>query len=164
MAFSKKLLVSIMILGAFVLSACSENETNTDAGASQPFLSAPLINPNDASEAQLAMIKGLTDADVAAIVNGRPFSSMSALHAAISEGKEPRVLRGLYNVMFIKVGLNTGSEDDYKLIPSTLSPSHLAHEFDEYRPYDSMDDFAREMKKYVSDAEVENLKRYVTLD
>lgn len=164
MASMKQLLASIMILGAFALSACSESESATDEGAQKPFASSPLINPNDATEAQLAAIKGLTDADVTAIISGRPFASMTALHAAISNGKEPRALRGLYNVMFIKVGLNNGSEDDYKLIPSTLSPRHLAHEFEEYRPYNSIDDFAREMKKYVSAAEVENLKRYVTLD
>lgn len=164
MAFTKKLLAIVMVLGALALSACSDNESTTNESATQPFTSAPLINPNDATEAQLAIINGLTGADVSAILSGRPFTSMTALHAVISDGKEPRVLRGLYNVMFIKVGLNTGSEDDYKLIPSTLSPRHLAHEFDEYRPYASMDDFAREMKKYVSAAEVENLKRYVTLD
>lgn len=160
----KQLLASIMILSGFALTACSENETATHDGAQQAFASAPLINPNDATEAQLAAIKGLSEADVATIVSGRPFASMSDFHAAISDGKEPEAIKGLYNVLFIKVGLNTGSEDDYKLIPSTLSPSHLAHEFEEYRPYDSLDDFAREMKKYVSAAEVENLKRYVTLD
>lgn len=164
MAPMKQLMAGIMILGAFALAACSENETATEDGARQPFSSAPLVNPNEVTEAQLAAIKGLAEADVAAIVNGRPFASMSDLNAAISDGKEPRVLRAIYNVMFIKVGLNTGSEDDYKLIPSTLSPRHLAHEFEEYRPYNSIDDFAREMKKYVSAAEVENLKRYVTLD
>jgi len=164
MAPLKQLMAGLMIFGTFALAACSENETTSEDGTSQPFSSAPLLNPNEATEAQLAAIGSLTEADVAAIINGRPFTSMSALHAAISEGKEPRVIRGLYNEMFIKVGLNTGSEEDYKLIPSTLSPRHLAHEFEEYRPYSSIDDFAREMKKYVSTAEVENLKRYVTLD
>lgn len=164
MAFTKKLLTSILVLSTFALTACSDNEPAQEEAAAQTFITAPLINPNDASEVQLAAISGLSQADVATIVSGRPFAAMSDLHAAISDGKDPQALKALYTIVFIKVGLNTGSEDDYKLIPSSLSPSHLAHEFDEYRPYASMDDFAREMKKYVSAAEVENLKRYVTLD
>ena len=164
MATMKQVLIGVMMIGGLTLSACSENETATVDNAEQTYLTAPLINPNEASAAQLASVDGLNDTDVAAILAGRPFSSMSSLHAIISNGKEASELKDLYGRLFIKVGLNTGAEEDYKLIPSTLSPRHLAHEFDEYRPYNSLDDFVREMKKYVSDAEVENLKRYVTLD
>ena len=59
---------------------------------------------------------------------------------------------------------NSGAEDDFKLIPSTMSPGKLAHEFEEYRPYDSISQFRREMAKYVSEDEVTYLTRYVTLD
>ena len=45
-----------------------------------------------------------------------------------------------------------------------MSPGKLAHEFEEYRPYESMDQFSREMSKYVSDGEVAYLTRFVTLD
>ncbi len=163
MAPMKQLMIGIAMLGGFALTACSESETAPADEAVQTFATAPLIDPNSATEAALALT-GLSGADVAAIVSGRPFASMSALHAVIGEGKDPATIKALYSVLFIKVGLNTGSEDDYKLIPSSLTPRHLAHEFDEYRPYASLDDFAREMSKYVSAAEVENLKRYVTLD
>ena len=164
MAPMKQLLIGIIMLGGFTVTGCSESETAPADEAEQSYSTAPLINPNDATEATLASVEGLSDADVAAILVGRPFASMSSLHAVISAGKDPAAIKALYSVLFIKVGLNTGSEDDYKLIPSTLSPRHLAHEFDEYRPYESLDDFAREMSKYVSAAEVENLKRYVTLE
>lgn len=166
MAPMKQLMIGVFMLGGFTLTACSENESESTSAEEtvHMFSSAPLINPNEATEAQLAAIAGLSETDVATIVGGRPFASMSALHAVIGDGKNSAAVKALYSIMFIKVGLNTGSEDDYKLIPSSLSPRHLAHEFDEYRPYASLDDFAREMSKYVSDAEVENLKRYVTLD
>ncbi len=160
----KQLLVSVLMISGFALSACSESETVPVDDADQTFSAAPLINPNDATATQLAGVEGLSDTDVAAILAGRPFAAMSTLHAIIGAGKDDSEITALYGQLFIKVGLNTGSEEDYKLIPSTLSPRHLAHEFEEYRPYSSLDDFAREMKKYVSDAEVENLKRYVTLD
>ncbi len=164
MATIKQLLISVMMISGFTLSACSETETVAVEDIEQTYSSAPLINPNEATAAQLANIEGLSDTDVAAIVAARPFATMSSLHAIIGAGKEASEVKALYGQLFIKVGLNTGAAADYKLIPSSLTPRHLAHEFDEYRPYASLDDFAREMSKYVSDAEVENLKRYVTLD
>jgi hypothetical protein len=101
---------------------------SADKTPSIPLVTAPLIDPNKASEVELNGVPGLTDA------------------------------------LFVKVGLNTGAEEDYKLIPSTMSPGKLAHEFEEYRPYESMDQFRREMAKYVSEEEVAYLVRYVTLD
>ena len=164
MATMKQLLIGALMISGFTLSACSESETVAVEDAEQTYSSTPLINPNEATAAQLAGIEGLSETDIAAIVAGRPFSTMSSLDAILSAGKEASEIRALYSKLFIKVGLNTGAEADYKLIPSSLTPRHLAHEFDEYRPYTSLEDFAREMSKYVSDAEVENLKRYVTLD
>ena len=40
----------------------------------------------------------------------------------------------------------------------------MAHEFEEYRPYTSMEQFRREIGKYVDDDEVARLDQYVTLD
>jgi hypothetical protein len=106
----------------------------------------------------------LADSAVIAILAGRPFASPTALHAIIASDLSEEDQQSIYSALFIKVGLNTGAEDDYKLIPSTLPPGKLAHEFEEYRPYESMDQFRREMAKYVSEEEVAYLSRYVTLD
>ncbi len=42
--------------------------------------------------------------------------------------------------------------------------SKMVHEFEEYRPYSSMEQFRREIGKYVDDDEVARLESYVTLD
>jgi radical SAM superfamily enzyme with C-terminal helix-hairpin-helix motif len=128
------------------------------------FPSAPLIDPNTATQAQLNTVPGLSDADVAAIIAGRPFATPTALHALIGQGLSEEAQRSIYGAMFIRVGLNSGAEEDFKLIPSTMSPRKLAHEFEEYRPYESIEQFRREMAKYVSEEEVAHLTRYVTLD
>jgi hypothetical protein len=128
------------------------------------FASAPLIDPNTAAEAELSTVAGLSIAGVAAIIAGRPFATPSALHAVVAEGLSEQDQHSIYSAMFIRVGLNSGAEADFKLIPSTMSPRKLAHEFEEYRPYESIDQFRREMAKYVSDEEVVHLTRYVTLD
>lgn len=128
------------------------------------FPTEPLIDPNTAAEAALGNVPGLSEAAVAAIVSGRPFATPSELHAVIGAGLSQEDQHSIYQAMFIPVGLNTGAEDDFKLIPSSLAPGKLAHELEEYRPYETIEQFRREMAKYVSDAEVDYLVRYVTLD
>jgi hypothetical protein len=39
----------------------------------------------------------------------------------------------------------------------------MAHEFEEYRPYTSFEQFRKEIGKYVSREEVARLERYVAL-
>ena len=40
----------------------------------------------------------------------------------------------------------------------------MAHEFEEYRPYKNIDQFRREIGKYVDDKELARLERLVYLD
>jgi hypothetical protein len=39
----------------------------------------------------------------------------------------------------------------------------MRHEFEEYRPYRDLAQFRREIGKYVDDAEVARLEKYVTI-
>ena len=137
-----------MILGCLVDSGCRAAEPGEFTKLA--FLSGRI----DLSKAEA----------VAEILAGRPFATPSELHAVIGPRLSEADQRTVYGAMFIPVGLNSGAEQDYALIPSSLSPRKLAHEFEEYRPYESIDQFRREMSKYVSDAEVEYLTRFVTLD
>ncbi len=134
------------------------------ADPGRTFPSAALIDPNSVDATVLAGIPGLSEAAVKAIESARPFTTPTQLNAALIDHLSEEQLRAVYEVLFIPVGLNTGALDDYRLIPSTLSPGKLAHEFEEYRPYESIDQFRREMAKYVSAQEVDYLTRYVTLD
>lgn len=112
----------------------------------------------------LSAIPGLPESAVSVIVSGRPFETPGDLHDAIGEILGEEAASTVYGLLFVKVGLNSGAENDYRLIPSTMSARQLAHEFEEYRPYESIDQFQREMSKYVSDEEVTYLTRFVTLD
>lgn len=132
--------------------------------ASSGFPTAPLVDPNNAPESLLAEVQGMSAAAVAAVVAGRPFATPSALHTAIGGLLTDDEQKQVYERMFIQVGLNSGADEDYRLIPSTMPARKLAHEFEEYRPYESVDQFRREMSKYVSDEEVAYLARFVTLE
>jgi len=156
------------------LSACSQNSQEVAGVAdevngateemAETFSTAALIDPNTAGAEVIAAIPGI-NADMAQdIIAGRPFATPTELHAVLKDAVGESELKAIYSAMFVKVDLNTGSNADYQLIPSTLSPGHLAHEFEEYRPYSSIDQFSREMSKYVSAEEVAFLRRYVTIN
>ncbi len=149
-------LTQLLALG-FLLASCGSGAAITN------FPTAPLLDPNTATEAELSAVPGLSEALVSAIVSGRPYATPSDLHAVVSVSTSEAEQHTIYGLLFVQVGLNSGAEEDYKLVPSTMSPRKLAHEFEEYRPYKSMDQFKREMAKYVSDAKVAYLSRYVTL-
>jgi hypothetical protein len=128
------------------------------------FATGALIDPNTASADVIAAIPGINAELAQQVISARPFTTPSELNAVLKEVVNDSELKVIYGAMFVKVDLNTGSNADYQLIPTTLSPRKLAHEFEEYRPYSSMEQFAREMSKYVSAEEVAFLQRYVTIN
>ena len=50
---------------------------------------------------------------------------------------------------------------EIELIPGV--GGRMRHEFEEYRPYTSIEQFRREIGKYVDDDEVARLERYVRI-
>lgn len=159
----KSLVFAGFTAAALSLAACGNSGGSDDVAAKAAAMTLkPLIDPNTADMDTLSQISGLTDGSVETILNGRPFASQSALNAALDLDEASQKIA--YSQMFIKVGLNSGAEADYMLIPSVLSPKKLAHELDEYRPYENMEQFQRELGKYMDAEALANLSRYVTLD
>jgi DNA uptake protein ComE-like DNA-binding protein len=123
----------------------------------------PLVNANTASEAELAKVPGLNPALAKAVASRRPFASMTALDTFLGEQKLTREQRtALYDRLFVPVKLNTASDADILLIPRL--GKRMLGEFKEYRPYKAIEQFRREIGKYVDDAELARLERYVTVD
>ena len=118
-----------------------------------------LIDPNVASPAELAALPGANEALVDAIVAARPVLTMLELHQKLSTQLTGEQLTALYGRLFRQINLNTASRDEIMLIPG-MTP-RMAHEFEEYRPYTSLDQFRREIGKYVDTAEVARLEQYV---
>ena len=58
-----------------------------------------------------------------------------------------------------KLNLNTASESELSTIPGMTT--RMVHEFMEYRPYQSITQFRREMSKYVSPAVIADYEKYV---
>ena len=118
-----------------------------------------VVDPNLADRAALRSLPHVTDALADAIIGARPFTSASALDAVVAKtlGEAARV--ELYARLFRQINLNTASREEIMLIPGMTS--RMAHEFEEYRPYTSLEQFRREIGKYVDANEVARLEQYV---
>ncbi len=68
----------------------------------------------------------------------------------------------LEQFVFVPINLNTANDEDILSIPGV--GRRMLHEFKEYRPYVSIEQFRREIGKYVSEKEVARFERYVTLN
>jgi DNA uptake protein ComE-like DNA-binding protein len=122
----------------------------------------PLVDPNTATEQELAALPHLNAALAKTIVSQRPFKTMVELNAQLAKSLKPEQLKELYGRMFIRIDLNTASRDEILLIPGV--GNRMAHEFEEYRPYKQIEQFRREIGKYVDKTEVARLERYVTIN
>jgi DNA uptake protein ComE-like DNA-binding protein len=132
------------------------------AGPAETPTAAPngMIDPNTASAEQLAAIPGLNATLVSAVMNGRPYNDMTALNKKLT-GLTDEQRDTVYSKIWKPLDLNNATKEEIELIPG-VGP-RMRHEFEEYRPYTSMEQFRREIGKYVDDAEVARLERYVTI-
>ena len=121
-----------------------------------------LVNANTASEESLTALAALSDDQVATILANRPYEKWADLNTELAESLSAEELEALYGKLFVPLRLNSELEADFQLIPGV--GRKMAHEFDEYRPYGDMDQFRREIGKYVDADEVARYEQYVILD
>ena len=79
----------------------------------------------------------------------------------IFEGLNAEQRRAVYATVWKPINLNAASDQEILLIPGI--GNRMLREFKEYRPYTSIEQFRREMGKYVDDAEVARLEKYVSI-
>lgn len=166
-------LTTALMGSALALSACSNRsaEAPADEAATEATPAADeaaatpaaptIVDANTASEAQLRGLAGVTPAIAAAIVEGRPYADATAFAAALGKATSKDAAAELMTRVFVPVNLNTASEEAIRLIPGMTDK--MVREFLEYRPYEDMAEFDREIGKYVDEAEVARLRSYVTL-
>ena len=118
-----------------------------------------LVNPNLATEEQLAAVPGLDADAVAVLIGARPFLRMADLHAIVAEHVNEDGHEAVYRSMFVPIDLNDVTDEEILLIPGV--GNRMLHEFEEYRPYAALALFHREIGKYVDDDELARLAQYV---
>lgn len=155
------------LLLSTVISACSGGSDTVDETSTEETVKSAassgshmgLVNPNLASEQELLALEGMSEGTVSAITDARPFFDMVTLDNTLDRLLESEIRATLYEHAWIPLNLNAASEEEMLLIPGV--GDRMAHEFDEYRPYDGMERFRREIGKYVDTDELERLAQYV---
>ncbi len=120
------------------------------------------LNLNTAPADEILLIPGVGPRMLHEFEEYRPYRALAQFRREIGKYVNDEELARLEQYVFVPINLNTASDEDILSIPG-LGPRML-HEFKEYRPYVSIEQFRREIGKYVSEKEVARFERYVTLN
>ena len=153
----------VPVLGCGGADAPEEQAAPTESApaATAPLAEGAFLDPNTATHEELAGIPGIDAAVADAIVAGRPYDDMVAVDAVVGDGLSDEQKDAAYAQIWMPLDLNSTAEEDFLLIPG-VGP-RMAHEFEEYRPYDAIERWRREMAKYVDEEEITRMERYVTI-
>jgi DNA uptake protein ComE-like DNA-binding protein len=135
--------------------------TDSSAAPVAAPTSAAMLDPNTATREQLLAVPGLTAAAADALIAGRPYKTMVAVDRVLAKQLAPEARKTVYARVWQPIDLNTATGEEILLIPGV--GARMRHEFEEYRPYKSIETFRREIGKYVDKKEVARLEQYVTI-
>lgn len=119
------------------------------------------INLNTAPAEEIMLIPGAGKRMAREFAEYRPWKSWAQFDKEIGKYVDQNEVNRLKQYTFIPLNLNTATEADFMTIPGV--GKRMAHEFDEYRPWKTQQQFEKEIGKYVNQKEVARLWRYVTI-
>ena len=121
-----------------------------------------MLDPNTATREQLVAAPGVPGHVADAIVAGRPYTDMRDVNKVLlTHAPDSAVRKEIYAKVWKPIDLNTATDEEILLIPGV--GRRMLHEFKEYRPYKTIEQFRREIGKYVDKAEVARLEQYVAI-
>ena len=120
------------------------------------------INLNTASREEILLVPGVGPRMAHEFEEYRPYKALAQFRREIGKYVDDDEVARLEQHVFVPIRLNTASDEDILSIPGV--GRRMLHEFKEYRPYKAIEQFRREIGKYVDDGEVARLERYVTVD
>lgn len=120
-----------------------------------------LLDPDTATREELSAVPGLDGTTVDALIAGRPYADMLEVDELLATALDETGREQVYAYVFKPLDLNSATAAEILLVPGV--GERMRHEFEEYRPYTSMEQFRREIGKYVDDEEVARLERYVII-
>jgi DNA uptake protein ComE-like DNA-binding protein len=169
-----------MVIPALILVACADR-SNTTPDTSAALTATPpvgattqqvatgevqqgqsqLVDPNTSTHQQLTGA-GMDTAAASAVIAGRPYADMVAVDKVLAaKNLTMDRRRMIYAKIWKPIDLNTSKQEEILLIPGV--GRRMLHEFEEYRPYKSMEQFRREIGKYVDKTELGRLEMYVSV-
>ena len=119
------------------------------------------VDLNSAAREEIALIPGMGPRMIREFLEYRPYKDMAVFRREIGKYVNAEEVARLEQYTFVPMDINTASDDDLMTIPG-LGPRML-REFKEYRPYRNVEQFRREIGKYVDAKEVARLERYIAI-
>jgi DNA uptake protein ComE-like DNA-binding protein len=149
--------MSILDLNAFLLS---EKLTQEQANAfyGKAFVH---INLNTATAEEIMLVPGAGKRMVREFAEYRPWKVWAQFDKEIGKYVSKEEVARLAQYCFIPLNLNTATDEEILSIPG--AGKRMVREFKEYRPWKTMEQFYKEIGKYVDDKEVKRLARYVAI-
>ena len=142
-------------MAAVILAVLALLAAATPSGAQ----AGKLIDPNTASESELAQLPNMTPAIAKGIVEHRPFKTIVELNKFLLDQKLTKdQAKDFYGKAFIPINLNTGTKEELLLIPGV--GARMSAEFEEYRPWKTWAQFDKEIGKYVGQQKTDQFKLY----
>lgn len=119
------------------------------------------LDLNTASREEILLVPGVGERMAHEFEEYRPYVALAQFRREMGKYVDDEEVARLEGYVFVPIDLNTAGEEAILSIPGV--GQRMLHEFLEYRPYRSMEQFRREIGKYVDDEEVARLERYVTI-
>jgi DNA uptake protein ComE-like DNA-binding protein len=120
------------------------------------------LNLNTATREQILLIPNAGPRMVREFQEYRPYKALAQFHREIGKYVDDAELARLEQYVFVPIDLNSATDADIQTIPGV--GARMLREFKEYRPYKAIEQFRREIGKYVDDKEVARLERYVRIN
>lgn len=119
------------------------------------------INLNTATREEILLVPGAGNRMAREFAEYRPWKTWGQFDKEIGKYVNAQETARLAQYCFIPVNLNTATDEDILSIPG--AGKRMVREFKEYRPWKTMEQFDKEIGKYVDDKEVKRLARYVVI-
>ena len=155
------------ILGVVALDSILASKALTKAQRTELYAKLFVhVDLNRGTDAEFLLIPGVDAKKLAAIKSQRPWQSFDQFQAALTKATSAQEAARLEQYVFIPVELNTVTDaimDTFAGIG--VGTRQWKREFVEYRPWTSMEQFDREISKYLRSRpnELKRLKRYVII-
>jgi len=120
------------------------------------------INLNTATDDEILMIPGTGKRMLREFKEYRTYKTLAQFRKEIGKYVDQKELARLEQYVFVPINLNSASDEEILSIPGM--GNRMLREFKEYRPYKNIEQFRKEIGKYVDKKEVARLERYVTLN
>ena len=120
------------------------------------------INLNTAANEEILLIPSVGSRMLREFREYRPYKAIGQFRKEIGKYVDQKEIARLEQYVFVPVSLNGASDEDILSIPG--AGKRMLREFKEYRPYSNIEQFRKEIGKYVDKKEVARLERYVTLN